>query len=343
MKGIIKGSLVTGLLAMCLMSNVYATDSNKIINKTVLGSEESTFVSSIQKEIEEDNVKYNLSNYSKQEDEQNSKVVTAHKKDIIKSNTKESIINHFGENLEYDNDEYSGTITLKDYDIKTISNGKYETIDEKKFNFNKYSRNDLDNIEKERNINGTTYYLINVDWENDDVENIDGQEVPTTYKGVMIYQAVVTRNNPFSYEITVTYEGIVSKKDPIYLYTIEYEKIEDEPEVMIEAKNDYAVPTIIISGLGIALVIVYIIGRNTARVYVKTDNGFKLIRVVRLSKKHNTVNLSNYKHKTVTNMFAIKTTNGFYNKNKNMLIKIKKDKITKNVYLNSAYIDFILG
>lgn len=339
----IKGSLVTGLLVMCLMSNVYATDSNKIINKSVLGSEESTFVSSIQKEIEEDNVKYKLSDYSKQEDEQNSKIVTAHKKDIIKSNTKESIINHFGENLEYDNDEYFGTITLKDYDIKTISNGKYEAIDEKKINFSKYSRNDLDNIEKERNINGTTYYLINVDWENDDVENIDGQEVPTTYKGVMIYQAVVTRNNPFSYEITVTYEGVVSKKDPIYLYTIEYEKIEDEPQVIIEKKNDYTVPTIIISGLGIALVIVYIIGRNTARVYVKTDNGFKLIRVVRLSKKNNTVNLSNYKHKTVTNMFAIKTTNGFYNKNKNMLIKVKKDKITKNVYLNSAYIDFILG
>ena len=165
----------------------------------------------------------------------------------------------------------------------------------------------------------------------------------STYKGVMIYQAVVTRNNPFSYEITVTYEGVVSKKDPIYLYTIEYEKIEDEPQVIIEEKNDYTVPTIIISGLGIALVIVYIIGRNTARVYVKTDNGFKLIRVVRLSKKHNTVNLSNYKHKTVTNMFAIKTTTGFYNKNKNMLIKVKKDKITKNVYLNSAYIAFILG
>ena len=57
MKGIIKGSLVTGLLAMCLMSNVYATDSNKIINKTILESEESSFVTSIQKEIEEnDNI-----------------------------------------------------------------------------------------------------------------------------------------------------------------------------------------------------------------------------------------------------------------------------------------------
>ena len=346
MKGIIKSGLVTGLLAMCLMSNVYATDSNKIINKEILKSEESTFISSIQQEIEEDDSKYKLFNYSKQEDEENSKIVTTYKKDIIKSNTKEAIINHFGNSLDYDDEEYSGTLDLKDYDVRTISNGKYEAIDEKKINFSKYSKNDLDNIEKEKNINGITYYLINVNWENDEVENIDGQEVPLTYKGVMIYQTVVTKNNPFSYEITVTYEGNVNKKDPMYLYTLEYEKVEEveeEPIVIQEEAKDYTVPTIIISGLGIALVIVYLIGKSTARIYVKTDNGFKLIKVVRLSKNHNFVNLSNYKHKTVTNMFAIKTTNRFYNKNKNMLIKIKKDKITKNVYLNSAYIDFIVG
>ena len=343
MKGIIKSGLVTGLLAMCLMSNVYATDSNKIINKEILKSEESTFISSIQQEIEEDDNKYKLFNYSKQEDEENSKVVTAYKKDIIKSNTKEAIINHFGNNLDYDDGEYSGTITLKDYDVKTISNGKYEAIDEKKINFSKYSKNDLDNIEKEKNINGTIYYLINVNWENDETEIIDGQEVPLTYKGTMIYQAVVTKNNPFSYEITVTYEGNVSKKDPMYLYTLEYERVKEEPVVINEEKTDYTIPAIIISGLGIALVIIYLIGKNTVQVYVKTDKGFKLLKVVRLSKKNNLINLSNYKHKTVTNMFAIKTTNRFYNKNKNMLIKIKKDKITKNVYLNSAYIDFIVG
>ena len=343
MKGIIKSSLVTGLLAMCLMSNVYATDSNKIINKEILKSEESTFISSIQQEIEEDDSKYKLFNYSKQEDEENSKIVTTYKKDIIKSNTKEAIINHFGNSLDYDDEEYSGTLDLKDYDVRTISNGKYEAIDEKKINFSKYSKNDLDNIEKEKNINGITYYLINVNWENDETEIIDGQEVPLTYKGTMIYQAVVTKNNPFSYEITVTYEGNVSKKDPMYLYTLEYERVKEEPVVINEEKTDYTIPAIIISGLGIALVIIYLIGKNTVQVYVKTDKGFKLLKVVRLSKKNNLINLSNYKHKTVTNMFAIKTTNRFYNKNKNMLIKIKKDKITKNVYLNSAYIDFIVG
>lgn len=342
MKGIIKSSLVTGLMAMCLISNVYATDSNKVINKTILKSEEDSFLTSIQQEFEENNIKYKLSNYYKENDTGNTKVVTAYKKDIIKNNTKEAIINHFGDSLNYDDKEYSGTIDLKDYDIKTINNGKYEAIDEKRINFTKYSKNDLDNIDKEKNINGVTYFLINVNWESDETEIIDGQEVPVNYKGVMIYQAVITRDNPYSYEITVAYEGNVSKKDPIYLYTFEYEKAE-EPVIIQEEPKDYTVPTIIISGLGIALVIVYFIGKTTARVYVKTDNGFKFIKVVRLSKKHNSINLSNYKHKTVTNMFAIKTTDRFYNKNKNMLIKVKKDKITKNVYLNTAYIDFIIG
>lgn len=343
MNKIFKVNLIMGLLVMCLFSNVYATDGKKTINERVSSSDESSFISSIQAEIEEDNIKYKLSDYSRQEDKENSKIVTAYKKDIIKSNTKESIINHFGENLKYDDEEYSGTINFKNYDIKTISNGKYEAIDEKRINFSKYSKNDLDNIEKEKNINGKIYYLINVNWENDDVEIIDGQEVPKTYKGVMIYQAVVTKNNPFDYEVTVTYEGEVNKKNPVYLYTIEYERIEEEPEVVVEKTNDYTVPMIIISGLGIALVIVYLLGKNTARIFVKTEKGFKLISLVRLSKKHNTVNLSKYKHKTVTNIFAIKTTNRFYNNNKNMLIKVKKDKIIKNVYLNSAYIDFILG
>lgn len=344
MKGIIKSGLVTGLLTMCLMSNVYATDGNKILNKSVLSSEESQFLVSIEQEYTEGENRYKLLDYSKEDDKDNSKTVTAYKTDIIKSNTKEAIIEHFGENLEYEDNEYSGTIAIKDYEIRTISNGKYEDIDEKTINFSGYSKNDLDNIEKEKTINGIKYYLINVIWENDKTENIDNQEVPVTYKGNMIYQAIVQKNYPYDYEITVTYEGIVNKKDPVYLYTMEYEKIKEEPVIEdIEETKNYTVPAIIISGLGIAIVIVYFIGKSTAKVYVKTDNGYKLIKIVRLSKKHNLVNLSNYKHKTSTNMYAIKTTNRFYNNNKNMLIKFKKDKIVKNIYLNSAYIDFILG
>lgn len=342
MKNIVKGSLVTGLLAICLMTNVYATQGTKMIKKDVLKSEENSFLTTIEQKYIEENKQYELENYLKTEDEKNEKTVTAYKKDIIKTNTREAIIEHFGETLQYSDSEYSGAIKIKDYEVKTISNGRYEEISEKVVPFSKYTKNDLDNIEKEMIINGITYYLINVNWENDEIELIDNQEVPVNYKGTMIYQAVITKDNPYSYEITVEYEGSVERKDPIYLYTLEYKKIEEEPTIQEETK-DYIIPAIIISGLGIAMVIVYFIGKSTAKVYVKTDRGYKLIKVVKLSKNHNIVNLSNYKHKTSTNMYAIKITNGFYNHNKNMLVRVKKDKITKNVYLNSAYTDFILG
>ena len=49
---------------------------------------------------------------------------------------------------------------------------------------------------------------------------------------------------------------ILSDQSSISVKVAEYDKIEEEPEVIIEEQNDYTVPTIIISGLGIALVIV---------------------------------------------------------------------------------------
>ena len=36
----------------------------------------------------------------------------------------------------------------------------------------------------------------------------------------------------------------------------------------------------------------YIINNKTAKVYSKTDKGYKLIKIVRLSKKHNQINIS---------------------------------------------------
>jgi len=340
MKRIIKNVLMLGLITMCLVPNVYATEGNKILNKTILKSEEEKFLVSMENEYLDGEDKYRLLNFTKEDDKENTKSVTAYKTDIIKSNNKEKIIEHFGEDLKYDDGTYSGTIPLKDYEIRTINNGKYEVIDEKKIDFSKYSKNDLNNIEKEKNINGTVYYLINVIWENDEVEIIDNQEVPINYKGTMIYQTVLQKNYPFDYEITVSYEGIVNKIDPIYLYTLEYEKVK---ETIIEENKDYIVPTIIVSGLGLAIIIFYVLNSKTAKIYAKTDKGYKIIKIVRLSKKHNQINISKSNHKSNTNVYAIKTSSKFYNKNSNMLIKVKKDKILKNVYLNSEFVDFILG
>lgn len=343
MKSTIKSVIFAGILVISLISNVYATDNKKILNKEVLASEENQFLMSIDQKFTEGNNEYKFLNYYKEDEAENSKMVTAYKTDIIESNTEEAIRNHFGETLSYSDEEYSGTIQLKDYEIKAISNGKYEEIDEKAISFSKYTKNDLDNIDKERKINGITYFLINVNWENDETEIIDGQEVPLNYKGKMIYQAVVQKEYPYSYEITVNYEGVVEKKDPVYSYILEYEKIEKAPNIQEEKRIDYKIPAIIISGLGLAIVIIYLINTKTARIYGKTDSGYKLIKIINLSKKKNKINLNNITHKTITNMYAIKTSNRFYNKHRNMLIQVKQGRISKDIYLNSSFVDFLLG
>ena len=340
MKGIIKSIGIAGILTLSLVSNVYATEGKKSISKSVLESEENEFLTSIEQEYIEGDNKYHLLGYSKQDDKENTKSVTAYQTDIISSNQKEKILTHFGENLKYDDGIYAGTIPIKDYEIRTINNGKYEIIDEKSIEFEKYNKNDLNNIEKEKVINGVTYYLINVVWENDEIEIIDNQEVPLSYKGKMIYQTILQKNYPFDYEVTLSYEGIVEKKEPIYVYTIEYERIEEK---VTEENKEKNLPVIIVSGLGLAIIVIYLISGKTVKVYNKTDKGFKLIKIVKLSKKHNQININNSRHKIRTNMYAIKTSKRFYNKNKDMLIKVKKENILKNVYLNNTYIEFILG
>ena len=297
MKGIIKSIGIAGILTLSLVSNVYATEGKKSISKSVLESEENEFLTSIEQEYIEGDNKYHLLGYSKQDDKENTKSVTAYQTDIISSNQKEKILTHFGENLKYDDGIYAGTIPIKDYEIRTINNGKYEIIDEKSIEFEKYNKNDLNNIEKEKVINGVTYYLINVVWENDEIEIIDNQEVPLSYKGKMIYQTILQKNYPFDYEVTVSYEGIVE--------TIEYEMIEEK---VTEENKEKNLPVIIVSGLGLAIIVIYLISGKTVKVYNKTDKGFKLIKIVKLSKKHNQININNSRHKIRTNMYAIKTS-----------------------------------
>ena len=107
MKRIIKNVLMLGLITMCLVPNVYATEGNKILNKTILKSEEEKFLVSMENEYLDGEDKYRLLNFTKEDDKENTKSVTAYKTDIIKSNNKEKIIEHFGEDLKYDDGTYS--------------------------------------------------------------------------------------------------------------------------------------------------------------------------------------------------------------------------------------------
>lgn len=224
-------------------------------------------------------------------------------KTLTKNNT-EYIYNEFGETQKFDDGEYQGILNITDIDIETIKNGYYEKIDEKVLDFNNYTDNDLNNIEKEVVINNQTYYLINVKWEAETTENIDGAEVPITYKGNKIYQTIQKIANPNTYKITVKYSGRVEKIDTLYNYKITYENIEIPKNDIIEENN--IVPIIVVSGLGLTVLLITLYNMKNTYVYSKIDKGFKLIKREKISDKNVSIDITKCKNKSTNNIYAIK-------------------------------------
>ena len=236
-----------------IMNKSYASiENNKI--EYVTQSEESKYLEEIYK-TETDTLK--IKSIDKKVSEQNytTKQITETK--ILNKANDQYIRNYFGDTREYNDDNYKGTLELTNYNIEEIDNGSYETIDEKNLEFNNYTDNDLINIENEIVINNTTYYLINVEWESDTVENVDGENIPVSYKGRRIYQTVKTIKNPNTYKVTAFYKGTVEKKDTVYEYNVVYEeqdiqeKKEESKEETEDKKDTNIVAPIIISGAGV--------------------------------------------------------------------------------------------
>ncbi|MBP3595921.1 MAG: hypothetical protein J6J60_00755 [Clostridia bacterium] len=260
-------------------------------------------------------------------------------KTLTKNNT-EYIYNEFGETQKFDDGEYQGTLNITDIDIETIKNGYYEKIDEKVLNFNNYTDNDLNNIEKEIILNNQTYYLINVEWEAETTENIDGAEVPLTYKGNKKYQTIQKIANPNTYKVTVKYSGRVEKIDTLYNYKIIYENIEKEENVEKEENN--IVPIIVVSGIGLTILLIALYNMKNTYIYSKIDKGFKLIKREKLSDKKVSIDITKCKNKSVNNIYAIKVNSIIFKKLKGRTISIVLGNKKKDIVLWNDYYEIKL-
>ena len=282
-------------------------EENGNITKSIIAdiSEQDEVIEALNKDITINNNKYKVITIEKTKNEEDKKNVSKDKKEILQNNDIEYIKQYFGEKLNYEDNEYKGEIPLTHININEIDKGQYQEIKEKNIEFSNYSKNDLNNIAKELKDGNLTYYLINVDWNIDQTEIIDNQEVPKSYKGIMKYQTVATIDNLPQYEITVTYQGQVTKKDEKYTYKAIYKKNENNNIVAnVEKQNSYIVPAIIISGLGVGILIIclLIFNKNVA-IYNKTSSGFKLLGKYRFSEKlNNNIDLTKYNHKIESNI-----------------------------------------
>ncbi|MBE5805168.1 MAG: hypothetical protein E7313_00340 [Clostridiales bacterium] len=314
----------------------YANEEKNKTEYVIFKSEESKFLENIYK-TETDTLK--IKNIDKTVSDKNyiDKEITETK--ILNKSNDQYIKNQFGETKDYNDGEYRGTLSISNIDVKTIKNGYYEKIDEQVLSFENYSDNDLNNIEKEIDINNTKYYLINVEWEPETMQEIDNENVPITYKGKKIYQTVKTLANPDTYKVTVTYTGKTEKIDTIYDYKINYEKEVEEPkeEPIVEEKEDKQVNKfIIVSGIGLTAILMYLLKGKNTYIYAKNNNGFKLIKTEKLSDKKVSIDISNC-YRSDENIYAIKINPLTFKKFKGRTISIVRGNNKKDIVLWNNY------
>ena len=332
-----KKYLIIPIILIIITCNVkcFANTNNEIITKEFQTTQnaENEFLNEIYNTETE---KMKIKNLDKEISEDNYRVKEIIETKELASQDRDYITQQFGEKQSYNDGEYQGELTISDIKIETINNGSYQEIDEKVLDFTNYSDNDLINIEKEITLDNTIYYLINVNWEADSTETIDGETIPKTYKGTKIYQTVKTIANPNTYKVTVTYSGTIEKINTIYDYTVTYE---DKVEELQEEKedNNIIVPVLIISGLGLAILLIGLFNIKNTYVYSKTSKGFKLIKREKINDKNVLIDISNCKNKSKENIYAIKINKMAFNKLKGRTISIilgtkKKDIILWNNY-----------
>lgn len=314
----------------------FANEENNKTEYVISKSEESKFLEDIYK-TETNTLK--IKNIDKKVSDKNyiDKEITETK--ILNKSNNSYIKNQFGETKDFNDGEYKGTLSISNIDVKTIKNGYYEKIDEQVLSFENYSDNDLNNIEKEIDINNTKYYLINVEWEPETMQEIDNENVPITYKGKKIYQTVKTLANPDTYKVTVTYLGKAEKIDTIYDYKINYEKVVEEPkeESIVEEKEDKHVNKfIIVSGIGLTAILMYLLKGKNTYVYAKNNNGFKLIKTEKLSDKKVSIDISNC-YRSDENIYAIKINPLTFKKFKGRTISIVRGNIKKDIVIWNNY------
>ncbi len=327
--------LIIPIMLIMISCNLktYANTEEQVEKYEITQSKESEFINNINN-TETDTLK--IKSINKEISEKNYDTKEIYKTKTINNKNNENIYKEFGKIQEFNDGELKGVLNISDIKIETIKNGYYEKIDEKVLTFNNYTDNDLNNIEKEIKLNNTTYYLINVKWEADKTESIDGELVPKTYKGNKIYQTVQKIAYPDTYKVTVKYSGKVERIDPIYNYKVTYEYVEKE-EIKEETKDNNIVPVIIISGIGLIVVLVILINQKNTYIYSKTNKGFKLIKATKLSDKNVSIDITNCKNRSNENIYAIKVNSIIFEKLKGRTISIvlgnkKKDIILWNNY-----------
>lgn len=247
------------LLLTLFSTNCFATtDDLKVheINKTVSIEEAEQYRENIKNEITIDNTKYELQDIIEQE---NKDIVSEEKEQtkqkVVYTNNKYDVLNMFESKIEMTEDEMSGTLELQNNSLDLKVNDSY--IEQYKVSLTKkyenVPSNELNDVPKTIEENGTTYYLINPIWTVSQVEKVEGQDVPIAYNGEMQYEGIKERTIVKSYLASVSYKGTIEKEEVDSIsFEITYKKVPQE--ITEEESPNYIPLAVATAGTGIVVV-----------------------------------------------------------------------------------------
>lgn len=310
------------LLVLAFSTNCFAnTNTQKLKiyeeNKIVSIENKEEYKNSIKNEITIDGIIYRLKDIKEQE---NKTILTKDKEEteekIVNKSDKYNALKLFENQKQIEENGYVGIIELQQDSIELIANEIYieEYKVELKREYNNVSQNELNEIPKTIQENGTTYYLVNPVWNIAKTQSIDGQEIPISYNGLMNYEGVKQRKVIKNYIANVTYKGTLEKeKVDSMTYNLTYEEIKEE--------KDYT-PVVLSTTAGIIFFSgLIILRRKNIFIYNSNNGKWRLVKKLHISKNDRLIDITPLK--IVSHKYKIVLSSRLFNNLKDSNIKIK--------------------
>lgn len=311
------------LLMLAFSTNCFAKTEKQELkvyeeNKIVSIENHNEYKNSIANEITVDGIKYQLKDIKEQE---NMIALTKNKEEqeqkIVNTSNKYSALNSFEQEKQIKEDGYTGIIELQQDSVNLVPNESY--MEEYKVNlrkeYNNVPQNELNEIPKTIQENGTTYYLVNPVWNIAETQNIDGQDVPVSYNGEMNYEGIKQRRVIKNYIATVSYKGILQKEESDSItYNLVYEEIPTEEKNYTPVVLSTTAGIIFFSGL-------IIFKRKNIFVYNNSNGKWRLVKRICISKNDRLIDIT--PNIPMTSKYKIVLSKKLFNDllNKNMTIK----------------------
>lgn len=313
--------VITGII-MILLANLsvcFASSDLRIVEKeyTVDYKMADEFYNSIEKNIIEDKVGYELNNIERTD---NFKTLTREKEiieeKVTNTNNLEEVIKLFNDTKDIEEDSYVGILkrdnsSLK-VEIKDSYQEEYKVYLQK--NYDNVSSNELNDIPKKITQNGTTYYLVNPVWNVAKTENISDGEVPVKYDGIMYYEAIKTKTIITSYLATIKYDGVLEKEVPnTTTFTVTYKEVKEYGNIVSAIAGTTGF--IFVSGI-------VLLNLKNVKIYNLQNGEYKLVKKLHLNKdKKLFINLTPTKKED--RIYKIVLAKSLYKAVKGKNIKIK--------------------